>query len=209
MRRGRPKLTALWSALDEATFGPDRTLNLRESLPSAAEARLRTDNWLKAKQVAKAEEVLIITGRGNNSVGGIGVVRQAILQMMPALRKKGVVESWREHSPGSVVVTLAPMSALFSAANRRRGGAVHETTHEDSSLSGLSAQAISELRQLAMYNLDAIGVDHGEQFLRAEMIRTFSRLMSAIPDAQRSEESLRASIKAAIEEAGENGKRNL
>jgi hypothetical protein len=29
----KPKLTALWHALDEAAFGAERILNLRESLP--------------------------------------------------------------------------------------------------------------------------------------------------------------------------------
>lgn len=205
MKRGRPKLTALWHALDEASFGSERTLNLRELLPSAAEARARAETWLKARQVTKAEDVLIVTGRGNNSVGGIGIVRQAILALMPSLKRKGIVESWKEHSPGSLVVTLAPVSALFAAAPRRRDSS-RESVTDQSSLSGLSQQTLSALRELAIYNLDAIGVDHGEPFLRVEMVRIFSRLTAAIPAAQRSEESLRSSIRSALDEAGENRK---
>jgi hypothetical protein len=120
VQRGKPKkLTALWSALDEAAFGAERILNLRESLPSAAEARARTEAWLRLRQVTKPEEVLIITGRGNQSAGGIGVIRKEVLAMMPRFKKRGIVESWKEHSPGSIVVKLAPTSSLFSAASRR------------------------------------------------------------------------------------------
>lgn len=205
MKRSRPKLAALWHALDEASFGSERTLNLRELLPSAAEARARAETWLKARQVTKAEDVLIITGRGNNSVGGIGVVRQAILALMPSLKRKGIVESWREHSPGSLVVTLAPVSSLFAAAPRRRDSA-RGPSADPPSLSGLSEQTLSALRELAMYNLDAIGVDHREPFLKTEMARIFSKLMSAMPPAQRSEAMLQSSIKSALDEAGENRK---
>src|SRR5512138_1556140 len=203
MRRGKPKLTALWHALDEASFGSERTLNLRESLPSAAEARQRAETWLKARQVTKAEDVLIITGRGNNSVGGIGVIRQTILALMPSLKRKGIVESWKEHSPGSLVVTLAPVSSLFAAGRRRRDSTSEkkETTH--GSLTGLSDATLSDLRQLAIDNLDAIGVDHREPFLRAEMSRIFSKVMSSIPANQRSEELLRASIRNALNEASD------
>src|SRR5687767_10368772 len=88
----RSQLKALWHALDEAAFGAERTLNLRELLPSAAEARARSETWLKARQVTRPEEVLIITGRGNQSAGGVSAVRQEVLGMMPSLRRRGIVE---------------------------------------------------------------------------------------------------------------------
>ena len=118
--RPKPQLKALWNALDEAAFGPERILNLRELLPTAVEARAKTDVWLRSRQVMKPQEVLIITGRGNQSVGGVGIIRQEILQMLPSLRRRGVVESWREHTPGSIIVKLAPMRALLLASKRRR-----------------------------------------------------------------------------------------
>ena len=96
MRRDRPKLTALWHALDEAAFGSERTLNLRESLPSAADARARTEAWLRMRQFTKPDEVLIITGRGNQSAGGIGIIRKEIIAMMPSLRRRGIVENARD-----------------------------------------------------------------------------------------------------------------
>jgi hypothetical protein len=200
MRGGKPKLTALWHALDEATFGNERTLNLRESLPSAAEARARTETWLRARQVTKPEEVLIITGRGNQSLGGIGVIRKEILAMMPALRRRGIVESWREHSPGSIIVKLANTSALFAAPRRRRGTESSASSSAHGALAGLDAETTSMLRQLSLKNLDTLGIDHEDDFVANEMERIFSMLTSALPPAARTEEALRMSIRNALDE---------
>ena len=205
MRRDKPKLTALWHSLDEAAFGSERTLNLRESLPSAAEARARADAWLRSRQVIKAEEVLIITGRGNQSVGGVGVIRKEILAMMPGLRRRGVVESWREHSPGSIVVKLAPTTALFTAPKRRRGNDEETASRKDTSLTGLNHDTVLLLRQLALMNLDTLGVDPGEDFVRTEMERSYSILVKAIPEAERTETTLMQAVKNAIEDASGGG----
>ena len=201
MRSKKPKLTALWHSLDEATFGSERTLNLRESLPSAAEARARADAWLRAKQVAKSEDVLIITGRGNQSPGGIGIIRKEILGMMPGLRRRGVVESWREHSPGSIVVKLAPTTALFTAPKRRRGNDESKAATNMTSLSGLGSDTMLLLRQLALVNLDALGVEPDENFVRTEMGRSYSILVKAIPAADLTEEVLTKAIRNAIDDA--------
>lgn len=205
MRVNKPKLAAVWHALDEAAFGADRTLNLRESLPSAAEARARVDVWLRSRQVTKAKEVLIITGRGNQSVGGIGVVRQEILRMLPSLRRCGVVESWKEHSPGSVVVQLAPMSALFEAPRRRRASAsaVQPSPLDSTSLNGLQPETVVLLRQLAEQNIRSLGVAHSPLFTEKEMVRTFSALMAAIPETGDREKELRDAIARGIEETME------
>ena len=207
MRRGKPKLNALWNALDEAAFGAERILNLRESLPSVVEARTRAESWLRGRQVAKPEEVLIITGRGNQSAGGVGVIRQEILEMLPSLKRRGIVDSWREHSPGSIVVKLAPTSALFSAAKRRRDTPSSTKGHGADAIAGLEAETVSMLRQLALVNLEALGVDGDEPFARAEMERIFSILSSAIPEGERSEAALKASLRNAIEEASDGGHR--
>ena len=206
MRRDKPKLTALWHSLDEAAFGSERTLNLRESLPTAAEAHARADSWLRSRQVIKAEEVLIITGRGNQSVGGVGVIRKEILAMMPGLRRRGVVESWREHSPGSIVVKLAPTTALFTAPKRRRGNDEDKMPGKGTSLTGLNPDTILLLRQLALTNLDALGVDPDEAFVRSEMERSYSILVKAIPEVDRTEPALIQAVKNAIEDASGGGR---
>jgi hypothetical protein len=201
MQHRKPKLTAVWRALDEAAFGSERTLNLREALPSAAEARSRTEAWLRGRQVTKPEEVLIITGRGNQSSGGVGVIRREILSLMPTLRRRGVVESWSEHSPGSLIVKLAPTSALFSAPKRRRTKERSERTHDETSPEGLSSTTSEMLRQLALRNLDALGVDHESEFVQQEMQRIFSTLANALPAGARTEEALQNSIRNALDEA--------
>lgn len=202
MRRGKPQLKALWNALDEAAFGAERTLNLRESLPSAAEARARTEVWLKGRQVTKPEEVLIITGRGNQSLGGIGVIRREILAMMPSLRRRGIVESWREHSPGSLVVKLAPLSVLLSVGKRRHDNNLPDADFSDEQvLSGLAPETTRLLRALSIQNLELLGIEDTEDFIRSEMTRTFSAFAAALPEGEGREEMLQSSIRHAIEES--------
>jgi hypothetical protein len=200
-RETRPQLKALWNALDEAAFGPERTLNLREQLPSAAEARARTETWLKARQVTRAESVLIITGRGNQSVGGVSVVREEILRMLPSLRRRGIVESWREHNPGALVVDLAPLSALLGAGKRRRDTEAPSKPAHSSALNGLSRETYDSLRQLALIRLDALSIDATDQFIEDEMTRVFSTLLRSLPADGDREAALQAALQHAIDES--------
>ena len=62
-------LGGLQQAFDEVRFGAARTLNLRASLPTGSEAAARLERWLRHHQVQQSDEVLVITGRGNNSEG--------------------------------------------------------------------------------------------------------------------------------------------
>lgn len=204
MQREKPKLTALWRALDEAAFGPERTLNLRESLPSAADARARAEVWLRSRQMTRAKEVLVITGRGNQSVGGIGVVRKEILKMLPSLRRRGIVENWKEHSPGSIVVQIAPMSALLEAPRRRRNNGTQSHAASGSpGLEGLQPDTIKLLKQLALQNLELLGITDSEAFLKKEMQRTFSAIMSGIPETGDREKGLSEAIRKAIDEVSD------
>ena len=118
-KRENVGLGNLWLAFDEARF-KGRTLNLRESLPTVAEASRRTESWLREQQVAAAGEVLIVTGRGNNSEGGVSPVREAVIRLLHLLRRRGVVSAHAEHTPGSFVVDLAPLQALVDAPSRSR-----------------------------------------------------------------------------------------
>jgi len=63
-------------------------------------------------------------------------------------------------------------------------------------------------RQLGLVNLDALGIDSDESFVRAEMEHIFSILSSALPHGERSEEALRTSMRNAIEEASDSGHRD-
>lgn len=158
-------------AFDEIRFGPARTLNLRETLPTGDEARARADNWIRAKQVERAGELLVITGRGKGSEGGVAVVRKAVLALFPSLRRRNVITKWEEHTAGSFVVTLAPMSAMFEAPNRRREPAVAIPIPE--SLSALAPDTLKLLRELAVASLMMLGAKDSERFIESEMTTKF------------------------------------
>lgn len=202
MRKHKSPLKGLWQGFDEANFGADRTLNLRDSLPSATEARARTESWLRMRQVMKPGEVLVITGRGNQSPGGIGVVREAIIALMPSLRRRGVIVSWREHSPGSLVVTLAPITTLLTAPrrNRRDQDSGEMTVATPESLAGLESETLADLRQLAIRTIESLGVDDSTPFIVDEMQRIFATLTMTLPVSADRDRTLRRAIKSALEE---------
>ena len=203
MRSGRPGLKGLWQAFDETTFGPDRTLNLRESLPSAVEARARAESWLRMRQVMKPGDVLVITGRGNQSVNGVGVVRETIMALLPSLRRRGVVTSWREQTPGSIVVTLAPVTALLTAPRRNREPESTGRQQGDAtpaSLSALEPETLSLLRRLAIRTIESLGVVDASPFVEEEMQRTFATLSKTLPVSTDREGKLQRAMRSAIEE---------
>ncbi|HEY7897253.1 MAG TPA: hypothetical protein VIC03_02475 [Gemmatimonadaceae bacterium] len=189
-------------AFDEIRFGPSRTLNLRESLPTADEARARADSWIRGKQVERAGELLIITGRGRGSEGGVPVVRQAIVALFPSLRRRNIITKWEEHTAGSFIVTLAPMSAMFEAPKRRREPNLTPPIPE--SLSALSPETLKLLRDLAVASLMMLGVHDSERFIESEMTSKFSKLTAAVSGADDPEMELRAAIRHALDELDES-----
>jgi hypothetical protein len=200
MPRGYP--AHIEKAFDELRFGPSRTLNLRESLPTADEARARADSWIRAKQVERAGELLIITGRGKGSEGGVSVVRQTILALFPSLRRRNVITGWAEHTAGSFVVTLAPISAMFEAPKRRREPSV--PLQIPKSLAALSPDTLNLLRELAVTSLMMLGVQNAEKFVESEMTARFAKLTAALAGAEDPEAELRAAIQRSIEELEES-----
>ena len=114
------KLRALHAAFDEARFGPARTLNLRNTLPTVRDAVARTESWLRERQASRSGELLVITGRGNQSEGGISPVREAVVHLFASLRRRGVIARTAEHTPGSFVVTPAPLRAAGAIPMTRR-----------------------------------------------------------------------------------------
>ena len=203
MRQNR-SIKGLLHAFDEAKFGHDRTLNLRESLPSAADARARAESWLRMRQVMKSGEVLVITGRGNQSPNGIAVVREAVLALMPSLRRRGIVKSWREHTPGSIVVTLARVSDLLSAPKRNRERDADDKDQRSPavpvSLAALEPETLALLRRLALETIESLGVRHAEGFVEQEMQTIFAKLSVTLPVSGDREGTLRRAIRSAIED---------
>lgn len=204
---GRRPLSGLREAFDEARFGKSRTLNLRETLPTAAEAVARAEAWLRQQQVQHSgsdgpAEVLVITGRGNNSEGGVSVVRSAIEGLLHRLKQRGVVQRHEEHTPGSFVVTLAPVKQLF-AVGAPKAKVAEPPPPDPPSLESLDLETRQLLRQLAERSLEQLGVrGDRDRFIEGEMVRQFSALsvtLAATGSGER-EKFLRAAIRRALEE---------
>jgi hypothetical protein len=191
-------LSGLQQAFDEVRFGAGRTLNLRDSLPTAQDAAYRVENWLRQHQVEKSDEVLVVTGRGNNSEAGVSVVRETSMRVFHELRRKGVVAEFTEHTPGSFVVTLAPMSAMLDAGKRRREHAPAPLPPSPPTLSALQEETRQMLRALAEHSLDALGMRERDLFVEGEMLRLFGVLGASVPEGPDREKRLRAAIRAAM-----------
>jgi hypothetical protein len=200
MRSGKVSLHSVLRAFDEAEFGSKDTLNLRESLPTAADARYRAEAWLRERQVGRASEVLVITGRGNQSPNGVSVVREAILSLLPALRRRGVVSEWREHNPGSFVVKLGSISSLLEAPKRRRDRATDPVAPHPESLKALDRSTVDLLRRLAIRSLESLGMREPDKFVEAEMLSKFNILAGGVAAGVEGEARLREAIKAALEQ---------
>src|SRR3569832_1137295 len=95
----RVGLTGLRLVFVVVRFGFFCFLNLRELLPTADEAVRRAEVWLRQQQVDRAGEVLVITGRGNSSEGGVSRVREDEIRLLLALKRRGVVTKHEEHTP--------------------------------------------------------------------------------------------------------------
>ena len=193
-------LAALQQAFDEVRFGAARTLNLRQSLPSGAEAATRLEAWLRHHQVQQSGELLVITGRGNNSESGIAVVRETTLRVFQQLRRKGVVQAFAEHTPGSFVVTLAPVSATSGVTDRQPGRDVLPPPPEPPTLAALDESTRQRLRILAERSLDALGVRGRGPFVESEMLRLFGELAPTVGDGPGREKRLREAIERAMSE---------
>jgi len=203
MRSGKVSLHSVWKAFDEAEFGPKNILNLRESLPTAADARFRAEAWLRERQVSRVNEVLLITGRGNQSPGGISAVRAAIVALLPALRRRGVVIEWREHTPGSFVVKLGSISSLLDAPKRKRDRALVAKPADPRPLAELERSTLLLLRRLAVRSLESLGVQQPEKFVDAEMLSKFNSLAGGVAPGVEGEARLRDAISTALDQLDE------
>lgn len=202
-RGGPTGYAALQRALDEARFGPARTLNLRATLPTAAEAATRAEAWLREKQATGAGQVLVITGRGNRSPDGVSVVRERVAALLISLRRRGVVRGADEHTPGSFVVHLAPLSALRNAGARRREPRMPPSPTPPPALRALEPATLALLRKAALRALEEVGAREPERFVESEMVTQLSLLVRAIPDGAEREPRLRAALMALLGEYDE------
>ena len=201
----------LLRAFDEIHFGPDRTLNLRDSYPTGADAKFRAENWLRQRHAVSSEAVLIVTGKGKGSPDGIPVVKDEILALLHTLRRKGIVKTWQEHSPGSLVVHLGTVNDLLSAVPRHRdtkreGVSSPGKRPASPAFAGLDPVTVKLLRGLAERAIADLGIRDAEGLVESEMQHKLSILVPGLPETGDREAALRAVIIRAIEEidAGKN-----
>ncbi|GAC1650357.1 MAG: hypothetical protein NVS4B3_08990 [Gemmatimonadaceae bacterium] len=196
----RRQLQAVRQALDEARFGRERTLNLRATLPTVPDALARTEAWLREKQVAQTDDVLIVTGRGNNSPEGKSVVHDAVEKLLRTLKRKGVVRSYAPYTSGSFTVSLAAVSALWESPKRKRDDGTASTRADPPSLAALGPETREVLRALALRSLDALGIRDAGPFVQQEMLAQFGAISAGVPEGPLREERLQqAALRAMIE----------
>lgn len=197
----RPKQPA---SLERVRFGPLRTLNVRARMLTGEESAHRVELWLRSKQVELSGDVLVITGRGAGSLGGIPVVKEATRRVLNRLRRLGVVESYGEDTPGSFVVALAPLRSLLEAPARRRTP-VKAPTRKGPNIQGLKADTRERLRYLASRAIDALGVKNASEGLIAgEMVRQFSMIARTAPTGVDADKWVDSAITRALREYAES-----
>ena len=196
----RVGINGLRQAFDEVRFGTRRILNLRESLPSAEDAAARAESWLRQQQVDGADEVLIVTGRGNRSIGGFSPVRDSVQRLLHVLKRRGVVSGHDEHTPGSFVVHVAPIAALWESPRRNRDRGKLPDSSIPPSLADLHPETRELLRELAERALENLGLKDTSGFVEAEMLHQFGAIAAGIGDDPRAEARLRSALRAALEQ---------
>jgi hypothetical protein len=201
-RRPRPDQPAVAAAFDVLRFGRENTLDLRSSLPTGAEAARRAEAFLRERQVSGAEEVLVITGRGNQSADGIPVVRPTVAAVLARLRRRGVVAAWTEHTPGAFAVTPAPVRALLDSP-RRHGDRPSLARPNPEALAAFEGETRALLRRLAERSLHLLGAPASDAYVEDEMMRQFSVLGASIPPGVNRERQLRAAAAQALAEMDE------
>jgi len=197
----RPKPPA---SLGRVLFGPLRTLNVRASMLTGEESAARVEAWLRSKQVELSGEVLVITGRGAGSIGGIPVVKEATRRALNRLRRLGVVTSYGEDTPGSFVIALAPLRSLLEAPARRRTPEP-PPARKTQGIQGLKPETRERLRYLASRAIDALGVkDASEELVTGEMARQFSMIARTAPAGADADKWVDGAITRALREYAES-----
>ena len=192
------------ASIERARFGPLRTLNVRVSLLSGEESARRVESWLRSKQVELSGDVLIITGRGAGSIGGIPVVKESTQRMLSRLRRAGVIQAFGEDTAGSFVVQLAPLRSLLEAPARRKGSRP-PPTRKTANIQGLQSDTRDQLRYLSGRAIDALGVkEPNERQILTEMERQFSVFARTAPAGAETDRWLNSAISRALTEYAED-----
>jgi hypothetical protein len=149
-------------------------------------------------------DVIVITGRGAGSIDGIPVIKDATQLVLNRLRRLGVIESYGEDTPGSFVVSLAPLRSLLEAPARRRNPTTTEVRRTPS-IHGLKPATRDRLRYLASRAIDALGVkDPSESVVEGEMARQFSMIVRTAPTGVDADKWVDGAVAKALREYAES-----
>ena len=171
---------------------------------TGAESAARVEAWLRSKQVELTGEVLVITGRGAGSVGGIPVIKEATRRVLNRLRRLRVIESFGEDTPGSFIVALAPLRSLLEAPARRRTP-TRAPTRKTAGIQGLKRETRERLRYLAIRAIEALGVKEASDGLVAgEMARQFTMIARTAPQGVDADKWVDGAISRALREYTES-----
>jgi hypothetical protein len=176
--RGKPPVRRATPAVpiarvfDELRFGAARTLNLRDGLPTVAQAETRVESWLRLQQAEGGGEVLIITGRGLGSLDGVGRVREAVHRRCTQLKRLNVVTQVSEYGPGAFVVTVATLRALVEPPRLRTGRKTPTPVADPGELAALPESLRAVLRELAILSVHRLGVREPSEAMIADEMRT-------------------------------------
>jgi len=188
--RGKPPLHAktpvipIERAFDALRFGASKTLNLRDGLPTVAQAEARVDSWLRMQQADGGGEVLVITGRGLGSLDGVGRVREAVLKRCTQLKRLNVVLETREHGPGALVVSVAPLRVLVDAPRLRTGRKTPTPVADPGELAAIPEQIRAVLREVALITVQRLGIrEPTEGMVADEMRMQFGALAPSVVTA--------------------------
>jgi hypothetical protein len=193
------------SVLERVRFGPTRTLNVRAGKYTGDEAAARVEAWLRTKQVELTGDVLVITGRGAGSVGGVPVVKNATIRVLNRLRRSGVIRAYGEDTAGSFVVELAPIRSLLEAPARRRSPPTPSSRRRFPSIHGLTPETRERLHYLASRALEALGVRNAsEDQVGREMMRQFGVIAAAWSGGADTNTWIDAAIRKAIRDYAES-----
>lgn len=183
-KRREARVIPIERVFDEIRFGPSRTLNLRDGLPTVVQAETRVESWLRQQQAVGGGDVLVITGRGLGSLDGVGRVREAVLRRCTRLKRLNVVVGVREHGPGAVVVTVAALRALVDAPRLRTGRKDPTPVADPSELAALPDDIRALLRAIADTTIQRLGVrDPSDDMIADEMRAQFSALAPSVTTA--------------------------
>lgn len=171
-------------AFDELRFGAARTLNLRDGLPSVSQAEIRVESWLRRQQAEGGGDVLVITGRGLGSLDGVGKVREAVLRRATQLKRLNIVVALREHGPGALVITVAPLSALVDAPRLRTGRKTPTLVRDPAELAALPGDIRATLRAVAELTVQRLGVRApSDDMIADEMRAQFGAIAPSVVSA--------------------------